>query len=236
MEQKRVSADRVYEAWQPVEGLWAIEEGGVRSFLIDGGDKALLIDSGFGKGDLRAFVETLTKGRITLVNTHADGDHLGCNHQFKEAYMHPAEMDRYYYGKERSCAAKALWEGEKLCFGAFCFEVVLIPGHTPGSIALLDRSRRILISGDSVQSGAVYMFGPGRNLPAFVQSMEKLQGLRDFFDIVLPSHGEGTVPAAQVEYMLNGAKELLAGRLTGEAPEREMPCKLYKADKAAFLY
>ncbi len=44
--------------------------------------------------------------------------------------------------------------------GAMKFEALLIPGHTPGSIALLDRENRLLIGGDSVQRGTVLMVGP----------------------------------------------------------------------------
>lgn len=89
-----------------------------------------------------------------------------------------------------------LWEGEHLRCGGFDLEVVLIPGHTPGSIALLDEKKRLLISGDSVQSGTVYLFGQGRNLPAYRASLDKLAALSYRFDWVLPSHGEALIPAS----------------------------------------
>lgn len=236
MQDKRVSADGVYEAWQPFAGVWAIEEGGVRSFLIDGGEEALLIDTGFGRGDLKAFLSTLTRGEIRLVNTHADGDHLGCNHQFAQAFMHPAEFDRYLFEKERPCAPVPLWEGEHLRCGGFDLEVVLIPGHTPGSIALLDEKKRLLISGDSVQSGAVYLFGQGRNLPAYRASLDKLAALSYRFDWVLPSHGEALIPASALRDVREGAAALQAGQLQPQEPPRPMPCKLYTTGKASFLY
>ena len=37
--------------------------------------------------------------------------------------------------------------------------VIDIPGHTPGSIAILDERYSVLISGDSVEDGNVFMFG-----------------------------------------------------------------------------
>ena len=84
----------VYEVIRINEHSWRIEENGVRMFLFVGTDKALLIDSGFGGGDLKAKVAKLTDLPIVLVNTHADGDHIRCNHQFDKAYMHPSEFDR----------------------------------------------------------------------------------------------------------------------------------------------
>ena len=35
------------------DGVWAIDENTVRMFLVDGGTEALLIDTGFGSGDLK---------------------------------------------------------------------------------------------------------------------------------------------------------------------------------------
>ncbi|MGN1250839.1 MAG: hypothetical protein ACI4XW_12265, partial [Candidatus Spyradocola sp.] len=49
-----------YEARRLCGGLTAIEDGGVRCFLVEGAERAMLVDTGFGKGDLRAFVEGLT--------------------------------------------------------------------------------------------------------------------------------------------------------------------------------
>ena len=78
-------------------GFYVIEENGVRSFLLEGSEEAVLIDTGFGNGDLKAFIATLTSLPVTkVINTHADMDHLGCSHQFNSILMHPAEFDRYY--------------------------------------------------------------------------------------------------------------------------------------------
>jgi hypothetical protein len=46
----------VYEVHPIDETCWRIEENGVRSFLITGTQKAVLIDSGFGTGNIRGIV------------------------------------------------------------------------------------------------------------------------------------------------------------------------------------
>ena len=127
----------VFETIEMEPGFFRIENGGVRCFFIEGDDRAMLVDTGFGNGDLRSLVQSLTKLPIFVVNTHADGDHTGCNHQFQEIWMHPAEFD-YYAQKGNTCDnLHPLWEGDTLSLGKWNFEVLLIPGHTPGSIALL---------------------------------------------------------------------------------------------------
>ena len=163
----------------------------MRVFLVEGDGEALLIDTGFGSGDLKSFLAEVTKLPVTrLINTHGDMDHVGCNHQFDSIWMHPAEFDRYCAGGQRSLEqVHPLWEGDKVTIGQRTFEVILISGHTPGSIALLDRENRILISGDTVKNDAIYMFGPGRNLPAFIHAIENdtdtLVGVEDGLKPVL---------------------------------------------------
>lgn len=200
-----------YTAYALDDRSWRIEENGVRSFLFLGEKRALLVDTGFGTGDLRACVENLTNLPIILVNTHADRDHIGCNAQFAAAHMHPAEYDRYGAGDVES--ARPLWEGDTIDLGNRRFAVILIPGHTPGSIALLDEENRLLISGDSVQTGNIFMFGPGRNLPAYIASLEKLMDLRDSFDTVYPSHGNFPLSSDILPDLLEGSRRALAGEI-----------------------
>ena len=59
--------------------------------LIIGREKAALIDSGCGIGNLRQAVEAVTDKPVVVINTHTHTDHLGSNSQFDEVAMfdHP---------------------------------------------------------------------------------------------------------------------------------------------------
>src|SRR3954447_9069664 len=59
--------------------------------LIIGREKAALIDTGCGIGDLRKAVRAVTDKPIVVVNTHTHTDHIGSNHQFGDIVMfdHP---------------------------------------------------------------------------------------------------------------------------------------------------
>jgi len=217
------------------EKSWRIEDNGVRSFLFAGTEKALLVDSGRGTGNIKEVVEGLTKLPVMLVNTHADGDHLGCNKLFEKAYMHPAEFDRYHQAMGREFAAEPLWEGDIIDLGGRCFEVLLIPGHTPGSIALLDAENKILIGGDSVQAGTIYMFGAGRNIDAYIYSMAELANMRESFDTIYPSHGAFPVDAGIIDGLITGAEQIRDGKIKGEKAD-DRPADLYDAGVAKFLY
>ncbi|MDB5552655.1 MAG: hypothetical protein JWL86_2639 [Rhizobium sp.] len=78
-------------------------------YLLLGSDRAILIDTGCGIGNLRRVVEQLTTLPVTVVNTHTHLDHLGSNHQFSEICMfdHPRSRDISSVGASRKLL---LWE------------------------------------------------------------------------------------------------------------------------------
>lgn len=61
-------------------------------YLIEGSERAMLIDTMFGYGDLRAFCRSITDLPVILVNTHYHGDHAGGNFDFDECYLHALDI------------------------------------------------------------------------------------------------------------------------------------------------
>ena len=212
---------------------YRIEEGGVRSLLFVGTQRALLVDTGFGNGgSLKKAVSEITDKPVTLVISHADPDHTGACHEFDAAYMHPSEMA----GFDKNTPVYPLWEGDIIDLGGIAFEVILIPGHTPGSIALLDRANRVIITGDSVSDGPIFMFGDKRSLNAYMESLKKLRTLSSAFDFVYPAHGSFPLKPEQIEVCLRAAEKLSAGELCGTEPPMPVPAKMYRYEGAAFFF
>lgn len=67
-------------------------------FLLVGDEKAMLIDTGIGVGDLRGFVETLTDKPLMVCYTHNHVDHVGGAGAFDNAHIHPKDMDAFSTG------------------------------------------------------------------------------------------------------------------------------------------
>ncbi len=217
------------------DGFYSIEQDGVRSFMFVG-DYILLVDSGRGGNQLLNQVKDFSDLPIKMIYTHADGDHTGDAKDFENRFMHPSEFDYYNSKTPNPVPMNAIWEGEIIEIGKYSLEAVLIPGHTPGSIGLLDRNHKIMIGGDSLQPGPIYMFGPGRNFNAFRESMIKMQGLLKDLDWIYSSHHQLKVPSSIVNQLLKGSEKMIAGILEGKPEERfDGKAKLYTTDGVAFF-
>lgn len=217
--------------------VWSIEEDFVRCFLVAGQERALLLDTGLGKGDLKECVQSLTKLPLMVVHTHADGDHTGGDSFFGEISLHEADWLRYQKDHPANTPHSFLQRGQVLDLGGVELEVIHVPGHTPGSIALLDRQRRTLFAGDTVQRGApVFLFGPGRDLAQYIDSLRLLCSRLEEFDTILSCHGDAMLPAVYLSDMLAAAQDLRDGKLPVAASSTPYPAQEYGRGRTGFLY
>lgn len=214
------------------EGLYALEDARVRQFLVLGEERAMLFDTGFGDTEVLAAVRTLTDLPIDLVLTHGDPDHVGGLGDFTSCRLHPGDWHKI----TAPVSLTPLAEGDVLRCGRFAFEVIAIPGHTPGSVAFYDRVQKILLPGDSVQQGGpIYMFGPDRDLPRYIQSLEKLAAQIPADVAVFPCHSACPIDASFIARDLADARALRDGKLASEA-HPALPCRLYHGEAVDFLY
>ena len=198
------------------ENSWRLEDEGVRFFLLTGSRRALLIDSGRSVHNARVIASGLTELPLSLLNTHADHDHIGSNAQFEEFYMHPAEQANYLRSGQGG-RIRPVAEGDVFDLGERELRIIHLPGHTPGSIAVLDVSRRVLISGDPVQDGLIFMFGEFRDMPDYIKSLDHLLEFKDSFDEIWPSHGSIPVYPELIGKLRRGAQAILTGDVQGRA-------------------
>lgn len=204
-----------YEIKRINEKTWRIEDGGVRLFLLEGSKKALLIDSGMNLNNARGIAGELTALPISLLNTHADRDHIGSNEQFESFYMHPSE-EALYRRSGKGGSILPVNEGDMLDLGERKLRIIHLPGHTPGSIAVLDTQNRVLISGDPIQAhGHIFMFGAHRSMSDYISSLEHLKEFENEFDEIWPSHGEFPVSKELIDALRAGAENVLGGRVKG---------------------
>ena len=224
------------EAVKINENTYRIEDNFVRCLLFVGEERALLVDAGFGGEDsLKKLVETLTDNPVQLVITHADPDHIGAAVEFDEVYLHKDEVSRYIGMTGGKCPKiHTLEDGDIIDIGGRCFEVLLMPGHTWGSIVLLDRTGRILVGGDLISTMPIFLFGEDRDFDTYVTSMKKLAAMEGEYDEIYPGHGELPLSPNQVGKLLAAAEKYLSGALVPMEPPFPMPAKMFAYEGAGF--
>ena len=193
---------------------WRIEDGHVRFFLFCGTKRAALIDTGMNRPDAKQIAESLTELPLILVNTHADPDHISGNGAFDSFYMNPSEEENYraHGGRGELIPVR---EGDVIELGERPLKVIDIPGHTPGSIAILDEKNRVLVSGDTVQDGNIFMFGPRRDLGVYIRSLGHLALYDGLYDEIYPMHGTFPVMPDLISKLQKGAGEIRDGLAAG---------------------
>ncbi len=232
-------------------------------YLVEGSDGALLIDTGLGAVDVRSEIGELTALPLQVVNTHGHGDHTGGNIWFPAVHMHAAAepdargflaLNRTVLRPEEIAVIEAQMEKnsyESRCVDdGFVFdlgdrhlEVIHIPGHSSGCIALLDREDRVLFSGDCmVRSMDIQMVVPSAlTIREYLQSLKKLQARAGEFDTLCTGHDPQLEPASFLDDVAACCEKLLSGELVGE--DLELPAvygdtraKLVRGDRFTIAY
>jgi glyoxylase-like metal-dependent hydrolase (beta-lactamase superfamily II) len=77
-----------FKVFELAPGVFAIHEPRqyetVTAFLVVGGERAVLFDSGLGVASIRRVVEKLTRLPVTVLNSHTHFDHVGGNREFTD--------------------------------------------------------------------------------------------------------------------------------------------------------
>lgn len=228
------------------DNVYSVEKIGERTFRIDecrrdncylllGDEKALLIDSSIGTGDLFSLVGSLTDLPVTVAATHAHGDHTGGACQFKKVYVHKSEcnlkfrllnlkkvradlisnkMKKLGIKKDsvRGNVFKTKWipfeEGKVFDLGNRIVKTVHTPGHSPGGVVFLDEGEKKMFTGDNVCAVLLMKVIFALSLEEWLPGAKRTLALCENYE-PWGGHADGRESKEQIEKIIGFAEEIL---------------------------
>ena len=149
-------------------------------YLLFGERSAMLVDTGAQGADIAGAIDQVIErwsarhgGRsvsLVVVHSHGHGDHIAGDAQFngrpdtRLVAATPEALTAFFALQTWPTAAAAYDLSGRL------IDVIPIPGHEPASIALYDRRTGLLLTGDTLYPGRLYV----RDGEAFVASIQRL--------------------------------------------------------------
>lgn len=224
-----------YQAKQFDEGTWFINfmEGSQNLYLLEGEEKALLIDTGYGTNTLAEFVRTITDKPLLVANTHFHPDHAGGNGEFPSVMLHHnwgADAGAVRPGPNLPFDIAALpypdyekillHDGDIIDLGNRKIQVLEICAHSNSSLAFLDEDHRFLICGDELESAQVllYQLSGGdeyydlpQRLRLHRENMRRLKQLQPKIDHLLPNHNGFPINPDYIDRFISLVDAVLSG-------------------------
>ena len=191
-------------------------------YLLEGDDKALLIDAGAWMPHLAETVAKLTDKPVMVAVTHGHGDHVGGLISFPEVWIHPADTIMIGEGaRHYGIKVNLLSEGDIIDLGGRQIEVLATPGHTSGSITFFDKERGYGFSGDAFGSTNLLLFT--NSFRTLISTLDRTIAYMKANDIKLlyPGHYHGDNPET-LQRLLDEkrmSQEVLSGKRKGVKEE-----------------
>ena len=237
----RVIDDGVTAIWEP----HVVPFMRCNIWLVRGRDRDMLIDSGMGMRSLRDAIAELLEKPVLAVASHSHFDHIGSHHEFAERVAHEAEADilaapsrentlieKYVdaasitalpsagydvasYTIEPAPATRLVADGDVIELGDRAFEVLHLPGHSPGSIGLWEKATGVFFSGDAIYDGELLDDCYHSDVPDYLATMARLRALP-----ARVVHG-GHCPSFGRQRMIEIVDDYIAGKRAPGCPAEQ---------------
>ena len=248
-----ISLNKQYAAEKIAENTYKIDESGMANcYLLIGDNKALLIDTGCGAGNLKEAVGKLTEKPVIVAVTHRHPDHAGGAWQFGTYYVHRDDK-KIVYGimsrpvvsrrmlkivgvtidkelRRKRCKIVTMEDGHRFDLGNRIILVKSVPGHTKGSVLFLDEKEKLMFTGDNVNF-CLWMHLPGStSLEAWIRSARTILDYHEIGYKAYGGHSKGPQSKEEIKQLLKCVKKVIEKNKIKESKiiDNKMPVVLYK--------
>lgn len=208
---------------------------GVCMYLVRGTKSAALLDTGFGVGDLKGYIDAMVHTPYVVLISHGHLDHAGGASQFEQVYLNEKdwELEQWHctldrrkrdvchspvgvpdgikdedFLPSRTAPYLPLDEGNRFELGGVSVCPVAVPGHTDGMMSFLIPEDRTLIMGDACGEHTLIH---RENLEEYQAGLKYLREFENRFDTALRNHGLFCAPKQILADNLELCGEILAG-------------------------
>jgi glyoxylase-like metal-dependent hydrolase (beta-lactamase superfamily II) len=209
---------------------------------VRGRDCDMLVDTGMGMASLKDAITDMLDKPVLAVASHTHFDHVGSHHEFDERVVHAGEADILAhptgentvaapyvdhttitallhagydiatYEIKAAPATRVVEDGDVIDLGDRVFEVIHMPGHSPGSMGLWEKASGLLFSGDAIYDGQLLDSLYHSDVPDYFATLERLRALP-----VRVVHG-GHKPSFGHDRMIEIVDEYIAGKRAPGCP------------------
>jgi hydroxyacylglutathione hydrolase len=207
--------DRIYSIEEPKSS-----QGNV-SYLILGDDRAFMFDTGCGENEVKGnykikyIIDKITTLPVTLIQSHFHFDHNQNIHEFERIAFPdlPLLRDRVGQDGQFQFTQEDLFEGDypseiivdewfpmetDIDLGGQVIQLVHVPGHSYESIAIMIPSAGVILLGDFLYNGALFLFR-NDDLAVYQQTVDHLNSLLNSEYSLFGAHGDPEIEFGQLQ-------------------------------------
>lgn len=219
-----------------------IDIGDELCYLITGRNKAALVDTGAGIGNIREYVESLTNLPIIVILTHAHIDHSAGSFNFNKVYLTSEDaklLDLEFNSTQCNEMKNALVQfvgdtnrpidiedivtpykrkfellsdGDVFDLGNISLEVLACPGHTEGSVMILIKELRTIIFGDACCPNTWVHLPESTSIADYRNSLLRIKSREADYDRVLLSHRPRDTKKEILDEIIHVCEEVIDGK------------------------
>jgi len=233
-------------------------------YLAVGKERALLFDTVYGIGDLPSAIKEITDKPVDVVLGHGHLDHANGAYQFDSAWLNEADFElcrlhtskRYRrtalnqtkeygitlpddfnideYMKGGTGNLKKLDNGKIFDLGGLHIEIIGMGGHTAGSIGILAKEPKVLLTSDSA-TPQVWMFKKeSLSVKEYIAMLERVIQLD--FDNFITGHTDEIFPKIEFNKYIKVARNISVEKSVPFKYHPELKGLLYSEDGVEIVF